>query len=301
MKNSRIVIAGATGHLGGMIARHLLDRGASVCALVRRGSSTKAKATLAERGAELVEVDYRNGHQLTRACEGAACVVSALAGLRDTIVDAQSALLEGAVRAGVPRFIPSDFAIDFYKLPDGRNRNLDLRREFSQRLGVASIAATSILNGMFMELLAGQAPFLVRRFHRAVYWGSADQAMDFTTSADTAAFTAAAALDPSTPRFLRIAGDIASARRLARIASETTGERFRLLRAGPVSRLSKIIAIARLLSPGKENVYPPWQGMQYMRDMFDGRAKLEPLDNDRYPELRWTPIRDVLSRGQSSS
>ena len=25
--------------------------------------------------------------------------------------------------------------------------------------------------------------------------------------------------------------------------------------------------------------------MQYMRNMFDGRAKLEPLDNDRYPRL----------------
>jgi hypothetical protein len=26
--------------------------------------------------------------------------------------------------------------------------------------------------------------------------------------------------------------------------------------------------------------------MQYMRNMFDGRAKLEPLDNDRYPAIR---------------
>jgi hypothetical protein len=35
--------------------------------------------------------------------------------------------------------------------------------------------------------------------------------------------------------------------------------------------------------------------MQYMRDMFDGRAKLEPLDNGRYPGLRWTTAREVLS------
>ena len=31
-----------------------------------------------------------------------------------------------------------------------------------------------------------------------------------------------------------------------------------------------------------------------MRDMFAGRAKLQPLDNDRYPELRWTGLRAVL-------
>jgi len=28
--------------------------------------------------------------------------------------------------------------------------------------------------------------------------------------------------------------------------------------------------------------------------MFDGRAKLEPLDNPRYPDLRWTTVRDIL-------
>ena len=30
-----------------------------------------------------------------------------------------------------------------------------------------------------------------------------------------------------------------------------------------------------------------------MRDMYAGQAKLEPLDNDRYP-VRWTKVEDVL-------
>jgi hypothetical protein len=28
--------------------------------------------------------------------------------------------------------------------------------------------------------------------------------------------------------------------------------------------------------------------------MFDGRGKLAPLDNDRYEQLRFTPVRAVL-------
>jgi len=40
-------------------------------------------------------------------------VVSALAGLRDVIVETQAALLDAAIKARVPRFIPSDFSIDF--------------------------------------------------------------------------------------------------------------------------------------------------------------------------------------------
>ena len=32
-----------------------------------------------------------------------------------------------------------------------------------------------------------------------------------------------------------------------------------------------------------------------MRDMYGGQAKLEPLDNGRYPDLRWTSVREVLA------
>ena len=295
MPEKVIVVAGATGRLGGRITRALRDRGARVRAIVRPDTSRGSASELRRAGASIAEVDYGDADRLTRACEGAACVVSALAGMRDAIVDSQTSLLDAAVAEGVPRFIPSDFAIDFYKMPDGYNRNLDYRREFSTRLEAAPIAATSILCGMFMELLTGQAPFILFRFRRVVYWENADQAMDFTTIDDTAAYTAAAALDRTTPRFLRIAGDVTTARGLAETASRVTGERFTLLRAGALSRLEKLIAVTRFFSPGKNDVYPPWQGMQYMHNMFDGRPKLDPLDNERFPSLRWTSIRDVLS------
>jgi hypothetical protein len=124
--------------------------------------------------------------------------------------------------------------------------------------------------------------------------------MDFTTMDDTAAFTASAALDSSTPRFLRIAGDRLSARELTAVVSEVTGKEFRLFRAGGLGMLGTLIKVARTVAPGEKELYPAWQGMQYMRNMFDGRAKLEPLDNDRYPSIHWTTARDVLSARQVS-
>jgi len=63
-----------------------------------------------------------------------------------------------------------------------------------------------------------------------------------------AAFTASAALDPSAPRFLRIAGDQLSARELAAVASEVTGTRFRLLRPGGLGMLGAIIKVARTIA-----------------------------------------------------
>jgi hypothetical protein len=68
----------------------------------------------------------------------------------------------------MPRFIPSDYCIDFTKLPPGTNRNLDLRREFHERLDRAPIAATSILNGRFADMLTGQAPIVLFKFKRVL-------------------------------------------------------------------------------------------------------------------------------------
>ncbi|MBD2769921.1 NmrA family NAD(P)-binding protein [Hymenobacter sp. BT664] len=288
-------MAGATGDLGFRIAQALLKRGAVVRALVRPGSTKPEIAALREQGATIVEVDFNSVAQLTAACAGTACVVSALSGLRDVIVEAQTRLLQAAVAAGVPRFIPSDYSIDFTKLPDGTNRNLDLRREFGQRLAQAPIMATSVLNGMFTDLLIGPAPVVLFGLSRVMYYGSADQPLDFTTTANTAEFTAAAALDPTTPRYLRIAGEVLTIRGLQRAAGEAAGRRFKLLRVGGLWVLGAMIKVTRALMPNSDNVFPPWQGMQYLHNMFGGLPKLAPLDNTRYPEIRWTSVREVLA------
>ncbi len=295
MDDSTIVLAGATGNLGGRIARALLERGATVRALVRTGTAPDKLKRLQALGATIASVDLSSASQVTLGCSGASCVVSALQGLRDVIVEIQTVLLDAAITAGVPRFIPSDYSIDFTKFPPGENRNLDLRRDFHKRLDMTSIAATTIFNGAFADMLTGQMPLILFRLKRVLYWGNADQRMDFTTMDDTAAFTASATLDPSTPRFLRIAGDQLSARELRAVVSEVTGTEFRLFRAGGLGMLGMLIKITRPVIRGEKELYPAWQGMQYMRNMFDGRAKLEPLDNDRYPGIRWTTARDVLS------
>lgn len=289
-----IAVAGATGHLGTLIIKELLARHAHVKALVRKDTPLFKTAPLEKAGAVVIPVDYRNTVTLTEALRDAQCVVSALSGLRDVIVETQSDLLKAALNAGVPRFIPSDYCIDYAKLPEGSNRNLDLRREFAAVLDNTPIHATSVLNGMFTDLLRGQAPLILPKLSRVIYWGDADQPMDFTTVADTAAFTAAAALDSQAPRFLRIAGEVATIRDLQRAASHAYDKTFRLWRIGGLGLLGTMIKVMRAIAPARDEVFPPWQGMQYLHNMLSGLPKLEPLDNARYPEIKWTRVREVL-------
>jgi nucleoside-diphosphate-sugar epimerase len=291
--NHRVILAGATGVLGRRIASELARRGAAVRALVRPNAPQDKTEHLRADGIEVVPVALEHAADLARACEGGSVVVSALSGLHDVIVEGQTQLLEAAIRAGVRRFIPSDFAIDFPRIPEGSNRNLDLRNEFRHRVDASAVQATSILNGAFTDMLTGQAPFILFRIRRILCWDDPDQAMDWTTIADTAAYTAEAALEPATPRFLRIAGDQASARDLAAIMTEITGERYKLLRPGGLGTLRLLIRLAKLTNPDSASLYPAWQGMQYMHDMYSGVAKFHALDNARYP-IDWTRVREVL-------
>ena len=276
MKENTIVLAGATGDLGGRLLSQLLSRGAHVRALSRRPMQADKLARLPQSGRfQAVNVDFDDPAALAKACEGAGMVVSTLSGLRPVIVDTQSKLLAAAVRAGVPRFMPSDFAIDFTKMPIGMNRNLNLREEFRRTLDATPIRSTSVLNGAFTDMLTGVAPFILYRWRRILCWGDPDQLMDWTTIDDTAAFTASAVLDAGAPRYLRIAGDQISARGLG--------------------GLRVLIGLTKFFAPARGEIYPPWQGMQYMHNMYTGIAKFTSVDNDRYP-LRWTKARDVVAR-----
>ncbi|MGV8854839.1 MAG: NmrA family NAD(P)-binding protein [Devosia sp.] len=290
-----VVLAGASGDLGARIATALTARGATVKALVRARTSAAKLARVRDAGATPIEVHFGDTAALARAVAGANIVVSALNGLEPTMLDLQTRLLEAAVAAGVPRFMPSDFSLDFTKTRPGDNRNMDLRRAFQARADAAPIVAQSVLNGMFADLLTGQAPIVMQQRRRVMGWGNLDQPLDFTTKDDVADFTADVALDPEAPRFSRIAGSSVSTRQLAEIMTRLSGQRYSTFRPGGLGLFSVVIGLVRALSPKNDDAFPPWQGMHYMRDMLSGRGKLAPLDNARYGKTDGTSAEDVLA------
>jgi uncharacterized protein YbjT (DUF2867 family) len=276
-----ILVIGASGRMGGKIVAELLAAGASVRATYRTDNLV---------GVEAVHVDLADPESLTRACDGVEVIVSAVQGLRDVLVAGQVRLLRAAEHAGVKRMLPSDYAIDFFKTEPGKNRNLDLRREFNEELDRSKLRGTSVLCGAFMDLIAqgriGPDP------KTGVYrvWGDPDQPYDFTATDDVAKYIAAAALDDEAPRVLRVAGDTKSPREIA----EILGGKVEV--AGTVEQLEQAIDRMREGDPAPTNLFPVWQQMQYTRDMASGRGVLSPLDNARYPQIHPKTIRQLLSR-----
>ncbi len=293
-----VVVAGATGNLGGKIADALLSRDAEVRAIVRLETDVKKIKELEQKGVKVYKVDTNNKLAIAKHCIGAHCVVSALAGLRETIIDTQKIFLDAAVEANVKRFIPSDYSSDFTNLMEGQNRNFDLRIEFHKYLDNIPIKATSIFNGAFMDLLTTDMPLILFKQKRILCWGRPDQIMEFTTTDDVAEFTAEAALDDNTPRYLRIAGDRLSCNDFVQLLTELTYHKFKIFRPGGIGLLNFLIRVTRFFSPSKNELYPAWQGMQYMRDMMEGRIIFQKYANDKYSKIKWTSVKEFLVHEQ---
>jgi hypothetical protein len=309
-----IVVAGAKGELGKLICDSLISRARNegrrvqVRGLVRKGGVNSGSVVVngspeqvAEQHLIIKPVDYENEEDLKNVCEGAYCVVSALQGLEDVIVGVQLQLLKAAIADNVQRFIPSDYAIDFTKLPEGSNRNFDLRLLFHKEAeqlilkSKSGIRLTSVYQGAFTELLGSGRFLFDYKKCRILYFGSPETVMELTTWKNTAEYTAAIALDLNpAPRSLCIAGKRITPIEAGQIAKRVTGADFTLKRMMSTGMLRLVIALIKFFKPEKDKTMPLWVIMQYAYCMAIGPTLPAQLDNDRYTGIEWTGVEDVV-------
>lgn len=283
-----ILVAGATGNLGGRICRDLINKNAHVIAVVRASSDPEKMEDLLKAGVNVIKVDFNNIDEIAAACKGVNCVVSAVAGLREIVVDLQKNMLQGALQAGVTRFIPSDFCTDYNSLVPGGNRNFDLRREFKAYLDGTAIQASSIFNGAFADILKYNTPVLNLKNNSISYWGEKSEwKLDFTTMDNTSAFTAEVALDDDAPRNLHIASFQISPNRISAEVQQITCRHIIPHKIGSMEEFAQMIKKQRKDNPGGENeLYAKWQQSQYVYSMFSTHHGT--ISNNRYPDLNWT-------------
>lgn len=115
-----VLVAGATGHLGGEICRRLVAADRRVRGLVRPTSDPAIVARLHTLGVETVEGDLKDPASLTRACRGVDAVISTVTTMRSRQPDDgiettdQAGLVALAVAQGDA--IPMDETLDRYQL-----------------------------------------------------------------------------------------------------------------------------------------------------------------------------------------
>ena len=298
-KRKVVVLAGATGDLGSLVAQALLDKPeVQLRALVRPASVAKV-ASLSERGVEVVEVDLGSPAQerlLEEAMSGAFSMVSAIQGGPDVIVDAQLRLLAAARRACVRRFIPSNFSYNIFGLDEGDNINSDDRRAFARAADEVrgGVEVVQIQIGAFLDrkILFGFLGAFDLDEGRAFLWGDGNAKMDFTTYADAARFTAEAAVDEaSVPSIFEVAGDTLNFHGLVKAYEDASGQSVTISRMGTLADLNDEIQRRRQTEP--DNMFA-WLPLMYWRAMLSGRGKLHSIANNRYPHIKPVTVAEYV-------
>jgi uncharacterized protein YbjT (DUF2867 family) len=285
-----VLVAGATGNLGSKIVASLVERGAEVRALVREGKADGGDALrdLAASGRiTLVVGDLTDDiDTLSRHLDGVDVIVSAVQGGPDVIIDGQINLLKAAEKAGVPRMIPSDLSADLHRLDYGDNLFLDMRKRADEAFAESPVSPTFFLNGGFMEVML--APFMGivdLAGGTFSYWGDGEQALDFTSIPDSAAYAAAAALDDTAAgRTVSVAGAVLTLKELHAEVEKATGRTLEVHELGTVEQL------AAEIEKRKQTAKNPYEyvSLQYQWAMVTGKGKLHNLNNGDYPDI--TPV-----------
>ncbi|NHC44512.1 NmrA family NAD(P)-binding protein [Motilibacter aurantiacus] len=286
-----VLLAGATGMLGGRIAHHLLANGdAGLRLLVRPGAAAdprkrQALDPLAAAGATITEADLTDAGSLARACAGIDVVVSAVQGGRGVVVDGQAALARAAAAARARRMLPSDFALDLFAVPAGEVASYDVRREADELIAQTGLETVHVLNGAFLDMFVEPrgALELDDRAGTATFWGTGEEQFEATTVDDTAAYAALAALDRDLPPGkLAVAGDRPSALSMLAAQERATGRTYRRVSRGSVEQLQEQAAQARSRDPWSMEAVVGG----YLVCMLTGQAALTDLQNARYPQVR---------------
>ena len=123
-------------------------------------------------------------------------------------------------------------------------------------------------------------------------WGDGTRPIDITTIPDTAAFTAAIALDRKTAgRGVHVVGQRLSMLELHNEVEAASGRRWELVRKGTLQDLRAEV-VPRQFTASSMLAYV---ALQYQVAMFDGTASLRDIRNADYPDVTPTSVAAYLA------
>ena len=183
-----MLVAGATGAVGGLVVRKLLAAGITVRAL---GRNREKLAALAAAGAQAVTIDLLDRDAVARACEGVGQVFSSANNVMGrgksspmrVDVPAHESLIAGARAAVVDRFVylsargmTADSPVDFFRT----------KHAIDKMVSTSGIPFVLIRPTAFMDIWVEIVADGIRKSKTAVLFGDAKALANYVSSEDVA-------------------------------------------------------------------------------------------------------------------
>lgn len=197
-----ILVAGATGFLGGEICRRLVERGETVRGLIRSTSDPQAVERLRALGVDCVIGDVRDRTSLDQACRGARTVISTVTTVRSrqpgdsieaTDERGQLDLVDAARDAGVERFV----YVSYSRQLDDEGPLTHAKRAVERRLVESGMTHVILRPTYFMEVWLSPIVGFDYSARQATIYGDGERKISFISLGDVAEFAVRAALSPN--------------------------------------------------------------------------------------------------------
>jgi len=192
-----ILIVGATGSVGGEIARKLVSRGLKVAGLVRGGSAHPKANPLTAAGVTIVQGDLANPDSLAPAVKNVETILSTATsmptgadeGLRRVDLEGSLALIDAAQQQGVKKFVYVSYSGNVRQ-----DSPLETaKRECEARLQSSAMETVVLRPSYFMEMWLSPVLGFDPANGTARIYGSGNAKVSYISAFDVAEFAAIAA------------------------------------------------------------------------------------------------------------
>ncbi|KAI8651920.1 hypothetical protein NCS56_01408300 [Fusarium sp. Ph1] len=249
-----------------------------------RSPTKLPQAALDKYSIEIIQGNFDDEgavHALVRGCD---IVICCYYGDNDVMTRGQKILIDACVNEGVPRYVPSDFAVDYTKIPNGELFPKESTKIIKKYLEGKKVKGVHILVGALMETF--WSPF----FHifdisneTISYWGTGNEKWDLTTYETAAAYAAALLVDKDASGIFRFRGDYKSVLEIKASYEKIYQAPLHLKCLGSLDKLYRVLRSQFEENP--DNV-AAWGPGCFMYWCTNGIAHLgDNLNNQSYPTV----------------
>ncbi|KAF0980433.1 hypothetical protein FDP41_013647 [Naegleria fowleri] len=304
----KVLIVGASGHLGSCITKYLCENHQNEVKLsLLCPEESRNKISLWEKklNGQIITFDVLNGNldQLSQILKDFTMVLNCMNFFDpNEELTAEKNLINCCVKAGVRFYIPSDFSIDFRNITTDLTDlpRIQVRQQVHQLLNQSSLNWVSILCGVFIEkLLFEDCKLINREKNEMNYYGTGNEEFEVCTYEDVAKFVseliARREFEKFKNQFLCIYTERITFRELGNWLRDIWGHDLKITNCGNLEDLNK------RLKEVKGTDMTLYYYLQYMKVILMGQGRLTELDNQVWPTISKTNVKNVVRQWTSQA
>lgn len=154
------------------------------------------QAALDRYNIDIVQGEYDDENAAQTFARGCDILICCYYGDDDVMTRGQKVLIDACVKEGVPRYAPSDFAVDYTKIPDGELFPKESTKVIKKYLVEKKVMGVHVLVSALMETFWSPFFNIFDSSNATIsYWGTGNEKWELTTYGTAAAYTAALIVD----------------------------------------------------------------------------------------------------------